>query len=163
MCRNCSKRTEECAYAPFPRRRGPGKAPRGSKKTAKIRAVGQMPAPPGYTEFDSKQPTPGPSGLASDESQPLKPGQMKFTTRGSPIAVVEEVAEFREPARTRTETLPRYERVERTPGLYTEPAGQAVLGEKEMDVKYGGRILEGQASFTESPPQNLRSLAEEEV
>ncbi|TCD62680.1 hypothetical protein EIP91_006573 [Steccherinum ochraceum] len=34
-CRNCDKRSLPCEYALFPRRRGPGKAPKGSKKHAK--------------------------------------------------------------------------------------------------------------------------------
>lgn len=37
-CRNCSQRKNVCVYAPHARRRGPGKAPRGSRKlTARAR------------------------------------------------------------------------------------------------------------------------------
>ncbi len=38
-CKACIKRKGECNYAPAPRRRGPGKAPRGSRRLAK----GQQP------------------------------------------------------------------------------------------------------------------------
>ncbi|KAI0304526.1 hypothetical protein B0F90DRAFT_1916548 [Multifurca ochricompacta] len=39
-CKACAKREGECIYASTPRRRGPGKAPRGSRKLAKGRGTG---------------------------------------------------------------------------------------------------------------------------
>lgn len=33
MCGNCQKRNHPCSYAPYPKRRGPGKAPKGKGKS----------------------------------------------------------------------------------------------------------------------------------
>ena len=38
ICGNCQKRRLACDYAPYPKRRGPGKAPKGQKKLAAMRA-----------------------------------------------------------------------------------------------------------------------------
>ena len=53
-CKACVKRKGECTYAPAPRRRGPGKAPRGSRKLAK----GQQPFP--SSDFTFRVPFPPP-------------------------------------------------------------------------------------------------------
>ena len=40
MCGNCQKRSHPCSYAPYPKRRGPGKAPKGHRKSETIGASG---------------------------------------------------------------------------------------------------------------------------
>lgn len=39
MCGNCQKRNNPCSYAPFPKRRGPGKAPKGHRKGSSSKAA----------------------------------------------------------------------------------------------------------------------------
>lgn len=66
MCGNCQKRNNPCSYAPFPKRRGPGKAPKGQKKLAALKAKSAQgsqtgSAPPGgsasQTELRSRPST----------------------------------------------------------------------------------------------------------
>ncbi|KIP06206.1 hypothetical protein PHLGIDRAFT_515882 [Phlebiopsis gigantea 11061_1 CR5-6] len=40
LCGNCQKRNHPCSYAPYPKRRGPGKAPKGHRKSEAIGASG---------------------------------------------------------------------------------------------------------------------------
>lgn len=40
MCSNCVKRGRPCSYAPYPKRRGPGKATKGQRKAGEPRSAG---------------------------------------------------------------------------------------------------------------------------
>lgn len=57
-CKTCMKRRGECIYAPAPRRRGPGKAPRGSRKLAKGRGTGALARTQRSTPEDERLPFP---------------------------------------------------------------------------------------------------------
>ncbi|KAF8272254.1 hypothetical protein EI94DRAFT_1697602 [Lactarius quietus] len=61
-CKACIKRKGECVYASAPRRRGPGKAPRGSRKVAKD----QQPFP--SSDFTFRVPVPPPIQQPSVDS-----------------------------------------------------------------------------------------------
>ena len=52
-CSNCSKRRLACQYAPYPKRRGPGKAPKGQRKQQSHKSAG--PSSSGYTSATSEQ------------------------------------------------------------------------------------------------------------
>lgn len=40
MCTNCARRGHPCSYAPYPKRRGPGKAPKGQRKSNNPKSTG---------------------------------------------------------------------------------------------------------------------------
>ncbi|KAH9065537.1 hypothetical protein EDB87DRAFT_1820109 [Lactarius vividus] len=72
-CKACIKRKEECIYAPAPRRRGPGKAPRGSRKLAK----GQQSFPSSDSTFRVPFPPIQPSAVDSFELSPANVEQSR--------------------------------------------------------------------------------------
>ena len=55
MCSNCQKRNNPCSYAPFPKRRGPGKAPKGHRKAAKSGSSQATPGQPSTPSGDQSQ------------------------------------------------------------------------------------------------------------
>ena len=70
-CKACIKRKGECSYAPAPRRRGPGKAPRGTRKLAK----GQQPFP--SSDFTFRVPFPSPIQPSALDSLELPPANIE--------------------------------------------------------------------------------------
>lgn len=61
MCSNCAKRGRPCSYAPYPTRRGPGKAPKGQRKLA-LREAGPSGTSSGYASATSTEQDMRPSG-----------------------------------------------------------------------------------------------------
>ncbi|KAH9040420.1 hypothetical protein EDB85DRAFT_2272331 [Lactarius pseudohatsudake] len=70
-CKACVKRKGECIYAPAPRRRGPGKAPRGSRKLAK----GQQSFP--SSDFTFRVPFPPPIQPPAVDNFELPPANVE--------------------------------------------------------------------------------------
>ncbi|KAH8989600.1 hypothetical protein EDB86DRAFT_2942038 [Lactarius hatsudake] len=70
-CKACIKRKAECIYAPAPRRRGPGKAPRGSRKLAK----GQQSFP--SSDFTFRVPFPPPIQSPTVDNFELPPANVE--------------------------------------------------------------------------------------
>ncbi|KAG2066482.1 hypothetical protein BDR04DRAFT_68947 [Suillus decipiens] len=58
-CANCSTRTLKCVYKDHPRRRGPGKAPKGSKKSEGKGRKGRKSSKAATSEEASEQPSAG--------------------------------------------------------------------------------------------------------
>jgi hypothetical protein len=137
MCGNCQKRNNPCSYAPYPKRRGPGKAPKGHRKPSKSASQGTT-GPPGTPSADH----PPPRHRASVETLPVYTPNASSSETHLPLPPTYGTAGtgmlLPPPPPSMNEPTPLYPQHYRYPSIPIGPSSSHATGAPSTSRPFGG-------------------------